>query len=89
MVDSASMPTCPMAATCRGMMDKPRSGFALMVAGIVLVVLGVAVVVEPRILLWLAAAALIVMGIGILLLARFMRTLGARFPETKGGVQSS
>jgi peptidoglycan/LPS O-acetylase OafA/YrhL len=89
MADSGSMPMCPMAETCRGMMDKPRSGVALIVTGIVLMVLGVAVVVEPRILLWLVAAVLVVMGFAMLMLAKFMRTLGARFPRKNGDIQGS
>lgn len=86
MADSALMPTCPMAETCRGMIAKPRSGVALIIAGIALIALGVAVVAEPRILLWLVAAALVVMGIMMLMFARFMRTLGARFQERKGDI---
>ncbi len=81
MQESVSMPMCPMAATCKGMTDKPRSGFALMVPGIVFILLGVAVVIEPRILLWLVAMALIVMGIAMLMLANFMRKFGQRFQD--------
>ena len=62
-------------------MDKPRSGFALMVPGIVFIVLGLAVIIEPRILLWLVATALIVMGIAMLMLANFMRKFGHRFRD--------
>jgi len=84
MAESASLPMCPMAETCRGMMAKPRSGFGLIVAGSVLIILGVAVVVEPRILLWLVAVALVGMGIAMLMIAKFMRTLGARFRGRHG-----
>jgi len=73
------MPMCPMAATCKGMMEKPRMGFALMVPGILFILLGVIVLVEPRVLVWLVAAALIVMGISMLMFARFMRKVGERF----------
>jgi hypothetical protein len=51
----------------------------MIAAGSVLIILGVAVVVEPRILLWLVALALVFMGIAMLLLAKFMRTLSVRF----------
>jgi uncharacterized membrane protein HdeD (DUF308 family) len=81
MQESVSITMCPMAATCKGMMDKPRSGFALMVPGIVLIILGIAVLIEPRILLWLVAMALFVMGIAMLMLANLMRKFGHRFQD--------
>jgi hypothetical protein len=62
-----------MAKMCKGVMDKPRSGFALFVPGLVLVILGVAVIFEPRILVWLVAGAFIVMGIGFLFFGGFLR----------------
>ena len=79
MAESVPMPMCPMAETCKGMMEKPFSGLALIIPGIVLIVLGVSVLIEPRILLWLVAVALIVMGIAMVMLSRFMRKVGARF----------
>jgi uncharacterized membrane protein HdeD (DUF308 family) len=42
------------------------------------IILGVAVVMEPRILVWLVAFALIVMGISILMMGSFMRRIGQR-----------
>ena len=51
----------------------------MIVPGIVLVILGVAVIIEPRILVWLVAVALIVMGFAMMMLARFMRGIGERF----------
>jgi len=77
--ESDPMPMCPMAETCDGMMEKPFFRFALLIPGIVLIVLGVAVLSEPQILVWLVAVALIVMGIAMLLLAKFMRKPGAQF----------
>lgn len=73
------MPMCPMAETCKGMMEKPLSGFTMIVPGIVLILLGVAVIIEPRILVWLVAVAFIVMGLAMMMLARFMRRIGERF----------
>jgi uncharacterized membrane protein HdeD (DUF308 family) len=40
--------------------------------------LGVAVLMEPRILAWLVAFVLIVMGISILMMANFIRRIGQR-----------
>lgn len=79
MEESVPMPTCPMAATCKGMMEKPLSGFVLIVPGVVLIILGVAVLIEPQILIWLVAAALIVIGIAMLMLTMFVRKVGKRF----------
>ena len=79
MTEPVSMPMCPMAETCKGMMEKPLSGFVLIVPGIVLIILGVAVLIEPRILAWLVAVALIVMGIAMLILTKFIRKVGKQF----------
>lgn len=73
------MAMCPMASMCKGMMDKPLSSFILIVPGLVLIILGVAVLIEPRVLVWLVAIALIVMGGAVLMLAKFMRKIGERF----------
>lgn len=48
MVEPVPMPMCPMAETCKGIMEKRLSGFALMLPGIVLIILGVAVLVLTR-----------------------------------------
>ena len=66
------MPMCPMARTCKGMMEKPLSGFMIVIPGVFLIVLGLVVVIEPRVLTWLVAAILVVMGIATLMLARLM-----------------
>ncbi len=78
MAETTPMTMCPMAETCKGMMAKPMSGMMFIVPGILFIILGVAVVIEPRILVWLVAFALIVMGIGILMMASFMRRIGQR-----------
>ena len=83
MAEPVPMPMCPMAETCKGMMEKPSSGLVLIIPGIVLIVLGVSVLVEPRILLWLVAIALIVMGVAMLMLSRFMRKIGRRFQNIR------
>ncbi len=78
------MPMCPMAQTCKGMMEKPTSRFALIIPGVVLIILGVTVLVEPRILAWLVAIALIVMGIAMLMLTKFVRRVGEQFRGSHG-----
>jgi len=65
-----------MARTCRGMMEKPTSRFALIIPGVILIILGVTVLIEPRILAWLVSIVLIVMGIAMLMITRFIRRVG-------------
>ena len=78
MTESTPMPMCPMAGMCKGMMEKPGAGLMLLIPGIVFIILGVVILLEPRILLWLVALALVVMGVAMLMLARFMRRIGAQ-----------
>lgn len=78
MVEMGRTPMCPMAGACRVMAEKPRFGLVLMVPGLAFIMLGVVVLIEPQILAWLVATALIVMGIGMLVMAGFMRSMGRR-----------
>ena len=84
MEESAPMPTCPMAETCKGMMEKPFSGLALVIPGVALILLGALVLIEPRILVWLVAVALILMGVAVLMLSWFMRKIGERLQGVEG-----
>jgi hypothetical protein len=72
------MPMCPMAETCRGMMERPLSGLIMVLPGITFIALGMLIMVWPSILPWLVAAACILAGGGMLLMANFMRGVGAR-----------
>lgn len=78
MAEATPMPMCPMAETCKGMMEKPFSGLVLIIPGIVFIVLGVLIVIDPRILVWLVAVLFVVMGIMMLVMANFVRKIGAR-----------
>ena len=81
---SVPMPMCPMAEACKGVMGKPASRFALIIPGVILVILGVTVLIEPRILAWLVAISLIVMGIGMLMITKFVRKVGEQFQGNHG-----
>jgi hypothetical protein len=74
---------CPMGSMCKGMMEKPGSGFLLMIPGILLVLGGVLILVEPRILFWLVGIVLILVGLAVLFFAGFMRRLSARAASTE------
>jgi uncharacterized membrane protein HdeD (DUF308 family) len=62
-----------MANMCKAMTEKPNPGRMLYLLGIVFMALGAVVLIEPAVLAWLAAIVLIMMGIGMLAFARFMR----------------
>jgi uncharacterized membrane protein HdeD (DUF308 family) len=79
MAEQTPLPTCPMQTTCRSMMAGRMSGIAMWIPGIVLIALGVLIVFEPRILAWVIAAAFVFMGAMMLMMAGFMRRMGARF----------
>jgi len=72
------MAMCPMAKMCMGMMEKRPSGFLLMLPGVLLIVVGALIVIEPRILVWLIAAASVFMGVMLLMMAGFLRKMGAQ-----------
>jgi hypothetical protein len=78
------MPMCPMAETCRGMMERPLSGLIMLVPGITFIALGVLITVWPSILPWLVAAACILAGSGMLLMANFMRGVGTQLRRAAG-----
>ena len=84
MAESGPMPMCPMAEMCKGMMERPTSRFALIVPGIILIILGVTVLIEPRILAWLVAIAFIVMGIAMLVITKLVRRVGDNFHGNHG-----
>lgn len=75
----AAMEMCPMASMCRGMAEKPRLGFLLLIPGLLLVLGGVLIFIEPRALVWLLAGTSIFIGLVMLFSAIFVRRMSARF----------
>ena len=78
MAQEAPMPMCPMAETCRGMMETPLSGLVMVIPGIAFMAVGLLIIAWPLVLPWLVAAACILAGGAMLLMANFMRRVGAR-----------
>jgi len=74
---SGSMEMCPMASMCKGMMGRSGPRFLLMIPGLALVVGGVVIFIEPRVLFWLMGGTSILIGITVLVLASFIRKMGA------------
>jgi hypothetical protein len=79
-----NMEMCPMASMCKGMATKPLSGSLLMIPGILLVLIGVLIIIEPRILVWLIASASILIGVMMLFFANFIRKMSAHFINSSG-----
>ena len=69
---------CPMAEACKGMMEKPGSGMWMMIPGVLFIALGVLIILYPQILAWFVAIALVVVGIAMLMMTKFMRGIGKR-----------
>jgi Flp pilus assembly protein TadB len=75
------MSMCPMADTCKGMMENPLSGLVMLVPGIAFIALGILIIAWPAVLVWLVAAACILVGCAMLLMANLMRRISSRFKE--------
>ena len=78
MADISTMPMCPMAKTCKGMMEKPKWGYLMIMPGLIFIALGLTIIIYPQILVWFIAIVLIVMGLAMLMMVSFMRKIGAR-----------
>ena len=78
MAETVPMPTCPMSDACKGMMEKPGSGFWMFVPGVIFIILGFTIIVFPQVLVWLVALALVFMGFAMLVMVNFMRNIGKR-----------
>jgi len=60
---------CPMAAMWKGMNAKRGSRFFLLIPGILLLLIGVGILVNPEILVWLIAGVFLLIGIVVLAMA--------------------
>ena len=78
MAPTAPMPMCPMAETCKGMMERPVFGLVMVIPGVTFIAVGVLIAVWPSVLPWLVAAACIVAGGAMLVMANVMRRFGTR-----------
>jgi len=72
------MAMCPMASMCRGMAGKRWPTTLLMLPGVLLVLAGILIFVEPKVLVWLIAGVTILFGVALLSLALFMRRASPR-----------
>lgn len=84
MAQTPPLPMCPMAETCSRMMKSRRMGVAPFLMGAIFILLGIVIIIEPRIIVWVLAAMLIFMGFMMLMMAGFMRKMGERFQANQG-----
>jgi hypothetical protein len=73
------MEMCPMATMCQGMAGKGGLGCRLMIPGFLLVLGGVLILLEPRVLVWLMAGTSILIGVVLFVFAILVRKMMARF----------
>ena len=84
MAETGPMSTCPMAGACKRMIDKPGTGFWMIIPGLIFIILGVSIILYPQILAWFVAIALIAMGVAMMMMANFMRGIGKQFQNRTG-----
>jgi membrane protein implicated in regulation of membrane protease activity len=85
MAEPVPMPMCPMAETCKGIMDKPSSGYTLIVPGVVFIALGIAIVFAPIIAVWLVAGAFVLFGVMLLFISSVVRKIGTQSQSVPQG----
>ena len=71
-----NMEMCPMSSMCKGMMGKRHSRLLLLLPGLVFILLGVIILIEPRVLVWLIAALAIMLGLLFLMMGNFIHRMG-------------
>jgi hypothetical protein len=78
------MAMCPMASMCRGLADKPLAGPVLMIPGIVFILVGILIILEPRVLVWITAGVTIMVGIFFLMIANLIHRMSGQFRGVQG-----
>ncbi len=75
---------CPMASVMKDAGEKPTTGFLIMLPGLLFVALGVLILIQPKVLVWMMAGTSIIIGIVLIMLGNFVRSIGARMREIHG-----
>lgn len=78
------MAMCPMASMCKGMAMKPPSLPVLILPGLVFIIFGVVILIEPKILVWLVAIVTILLGVMLSVIAIWIRRMFAQIHNTPG-----
>ena len=69
------MAQCPMAEMCQSMLKHSRMGLVLLIPGLLFVLGGILILLEPTVLVWLMGGTSILLGLVMLTLASFLRKL--------------
>jgi len=78
------MESCPMSKMFRKTSGKRGFGLLAMIPGLLFVFVGVAIILEPQILVWLIAVTSVVAGLMLLAAANFFRKLAAGLGTSTG-----
>ena len=73
MEEGTDKSACPMAAMCKGMMEKSRFWFLPMIPGVAFILGGVLIFIEPTILFWILGGTSIIVGLMMMVYAIFIR----------------
>lgn len=74
-----AMETCPMATMCQGIGKKRGLGILMWIPGALVILGGVLILLEPKVLVWLVGGTAIFVGVAMLAFAYFMRKMAAGF----------
>jgi UPF0716 family protein affecting phage T7 exclusion len=83
MTEATSKYLCPMSGMCKGMGGQPGSGMVVILPGFVLIGVGLLVLFQPQILAWLIAFLMIMMGVGLLFMAKMFHKRGTQTDSRK------
>jgi hypothetical protein len=75
--EESPMESCPMSAMFKKTSGKRGLGLLAMIPGLLLVLGGVAIILEPQILVWLVAGTSILFGLLLVVAANFLRRITA------------
>lgn len=66
---------CPMASMCQGMIKKRHSRLILLLPGLLFILLGIVILIEPKVLVWMIATIVIVLGFLFLMMGNFIHRM--------------
>ena len=82
LAEPTTMTSCPMARMCQGMISGPGSGarfsLFLLLPGLLLFLIGVAVLFEPQVIVWVIGGCAILFGTLLIGFGMFLRRPGSR-----------
>ena len=69
--------SCPMSEMCQGMFKSPKVSVYLTLLGFVLVFVGILILIEPSVLVWLVGCLFILLGLAMFTMTAVLRKRGA------------